>query len=161
MEQSTIKVRHTELWMLFSEISAIYPTYLFVCLRQARHRVGLEHRNVWFLPASSLLRLPTGGKSYAETTILDRKGWWEGERWEWQREINSCWNKNMTCLFDKLLKMFPSPTSTHTHCDYLLLFFLWNLKTLSIIGPWVFILSHQLVLVTLFYSSRCFPITQK
>lgn len=57
--------------------------------------------------------------------------------------------------------MFPPSTYTHTHFGYWILSLLWNIKPFWIISPWVFILSHQLGLVTSFYSIRYFPVTQK
>lgn len=76
----------------------------------------LELKKALFLPTGSFL---SGRKGRWNLHINDDnsgwKGLWERQSWEWDREMNSCWCKNTTHLFDKLFKMLPPSKHTHTH----------------------------------------------
>lgn len=135
-------------------------SHISVCLSPTGETLCGSRTLEGMVPSCKELAKTTGGERYTEMTPPDRKGLWGGDWWEWQREINSCWSKNVTCLFEKSFKMFPPSTSPHTHYDYASFPSLEPKNTLSH-QPWVFIWSHQLVLVTLFYSIQCFPIIQE
>lgn len=132
MEQRTMQVRHTVLWMLCSEISAIYPTYLFVCLLQARHCVGPEPWKAWFLPARSLLRLLEVSATQKWHHQIERV-YGEETDGSGKEKLILAEVKMWLVYLKNHLKCFPlqhllTPIMT------MLLFLLWNLKTLSVIS---------------------------
>lgn len=144
---------------LTSEISAIQPTHLFCLSTTGEARGGFQSPGRCGAFPQGASRLAWVGTSHMnqDNTLQKRQ---KKEDWQWKEKLILAEVETGLRLFDKSFQMFPPSmyTRTYTHVNQLLLFFHWNLKTLSIISPSGFILSLQRGLVTQFYSIACVPV---
>lgn len=150
--------------IFFWNFSHLSNTSVLCVYYRLDKRKDLEPRQVRCLPPGKLLGSVGGEPAHKpgqDKTLQKRE---EKEHKQCKEKLIPAEAKIRFVYLINHFECFPLQqrlTHAHTLLNYLLLFFLWNLKTLSIISPWVFILSHQLGLATPFYSSQHFPISEK